>query len=74
MQHARIQEFPCLLGLDCEVREPVNAPLIRAVVDLPVDQPAIAGKPDAAGADASQRKGDLVRPPSMIGIRHILHS
>ncbi len=59
VEHARVQHLPPRLGLDREVGEPIGAALVRPVEDLPVDEAAIAGEADRAGAYAPERKRDL---------------
>ena len=59
VEDARVEQPPVAFGLDGEVAVAVDAALAGAVEDLPVDQPAAAGQPDAAGADAAERKRDL---------------
>jgi len=39
----------------------VDGVFVRPVEDFKINQPAVAGQADAAGADASQRKGNLPR-------------
>ena len=56
VEQPRVDHPSTGLGLDCEMRQPVQAALGRPVEDLPVDQPPGAGKPDAARADAAQRE------------------
>ena len=46
------------LRADGEVRHPVARALGRAVEDLPFGEVAVAGHPDAAGADSADGKRD----------------
>ena len=59
VQHPRVEYLAAALRLHGEVAVAVDAALVRAVEDLPVDQPAAAGQPDATGADAAERKRNL---------------
>ena len=56
VQHAHVDQLAAAFGLDRQMAVAVVAAFVRAVHDLPVDQLPGAGKPDAAGADAAQRK------------------
>ncbi|MEZ4583209.1 MAG: hypothetical protein R3A10_16510 [Caldilineaceae bacterium] len=67
MSYAGIDDFAVLLDLDGKVRKAVDAALVGPVVDLPVDEAAIPGKPDRSpGADATEREADLPRLDALI--------
>ena len=59
VEDACVEHLAARLGLNGEVGEAVRAALVRPVEDLPVDQAAVAGEPNAAGPDAAEGEGDL---------------
>ena len=59
MQNAGIDHLVVTLGADRKVRKAVDTALVGAIKNFPVDQAAIAGQPNTAGANAAQREADL---------------
>ena len=59
MQDAGVDQLIALFDLDGKMRKAVDAALVGAVENFPVDEAPIAGQADAAGANAPQRKADL---------------
>ena len=67
VQHPRVHHLPRALSLYGEVAEAVDAALVGAVEDLPVDQSAVARQPDRAGTDPAERKRNLIQLGAAIG-------
>ena len=66
VEDTRVEQAPVTFRFYGEVAVAVDAALVGAVEDLPVDQPAAAGQADAAAADAAERKRDL--PQAVAGV------
>ena len=66
IQHSSVQNFLVLLRFDGKMREAIVAPFVRAIVDFPINEPPVSGKPDAPCPDSTYRKGNLVRLSTLI--------
>ena len=71
VEDAGVNRLPVPLGPDGEVGEAVYAAFVGPVENLPVDQPPVAGQPDAAGSDAAQGKADLAG--LFVAIEEVVH-
>ena len=54
-------------GLHRDVGTAVDGTLGSTVENLPVQKPSVAPKTDGAGADSSEREGNIVGFPSFVG-------
>ena len=64
VENARVEQLAVPLGLDREMAVAVELMDGGPVADAPIDQPPASRQRDAAGADAAERKGDVLRARS----------